>query len=57
MIRNWVIQGFLVASGEDDGFQDMLRVKSRGSGGKIAKGKGVRVNCFNISGARGAGRF
>lgn len=28
----------------------MLRVKSKGSGGKIANSKGVSVNYFNISG-------
>lgn len=50
VILSWVIQGFLVASKEDVGFQDMLRAKSKVSGGKIANGRGVSVNYFNISG-------
>lgn len=50
MILSWIIQGFLVALREDGGFQDILRVKSRGCGGEVAKGKGGSVNYFNISG-------
>lgn len=50
MILSWVIQGFLVASKEDGGFQGMLRVKGKGRGGKLANGRGVSVNYINISG-------
>ena len=43
MILSWLIQRFLVASGEDGGFLVMLREKTRGCGGKTAKGE-VSVN-------------
>lgn len=41
---------FFMLSGEDGGFQDMLRIKSKGCGGKIDKGKDMNVKYFNISG-------
>lgn len=44
VILSWLIQRFLVASGEDGGFLAMLREKTRGCGGKTAKGEGVSVN-------------